>query len=889
MTAPGGPAIGWTGSDAPPPLLGGHAQLLANLPDAVFILDDQGVVRWCSSVRFDAHGWAAEDLVGRPMYDFFAKDVNRPLHVEALLEMLGRPGIHGPFAVTIATATGALRELEVMVTNALQDPSISALVAVGRDITGRNDSTELIRRDDAWASALLRGASDLILLCDRFGRISFASPSAEHMLGLTSPELTGHNLAEFVHPDDQLVPPRDDELIDRILGTGGGRRPVVRMCHPDGTWGRFRFERVITHHLGEHSLLLTARDLAYEDDAADLLSEQTVLLERIVRGVPIRDILQSIERLAKARLPEGDLVVGFFDPDSRFHYDSEEIGPRFLAALDVAGVIRPPAGSRVDPAGTAFRRDPAWDQIVVAASQGSYQAAWVLELVGSDGLVSGRVTYLQRREGPLDAGHLNLLGWAADLALIAIERHGLHELLQHGALHDELTGLPNRRYLISRLADFTQEESRVAVLFVDLDRFKVVNDSLGHEAGDQLLREVGRRLREVVKPPDDVARVGGDEFVILCAGIRHEHESLEIAERAMASLVAPIELLGARVVVSASIGVVHAHGPVDPTLVLQDADLAMYDAKQQGRARSALFHPGLRDRAVHRLELESALRDAVANGELELHYQPVVRISDGALVGVEGLCRWRRPDVGMVPPDTFIPIATDTGLILPIGRWVIEQAVAAAARWPSLEVAANLSVRQLTDADLVDFVARTLAAHGVEPLRLCLEITEADLAADIEAVVVQLDRLKEIGVRLAIDDFGTGFATLDYLRRFSSADILKIDGSFVAGVTDPNSHDLAIVAAALVLADTLGFNVVAEGVETPAQVEVLQRLGCQFGQGFHYSPAVPATRIDAMLASWLDVGGEDALLVRAGPVASARAGREAAAGGAEDPGSTGPG
>ena len=300
-------------------------------------------------------------------------------------------------------------------------------------------------------------------------------------------------------------------------------------------------------------------------------------------------------------------------------------------------------------------------------------------------------------------------------------------------------------------------------------------------------------------------------------------------------------------VVSSSIGVLHATGVREPTAVLQDADLAMYEAKQQGRNRVARFHDGLRDRAIVRLEVENALRDAIRSDEMILHYQPVVRLRDGRMTGVEALLRWVRPGLGMVQPGAFVPVATDTGLILPLGRWVIEEAVAAAARWPELEIAANLSARQLTDVDLVEFVEDVLDRNRVRPSRLCLEVTEADLITDTELVVDQLARFKQLGVRLAIDDFGTGFATLDYLRRFASADILKVDASFVAGVTDPTSHDLAIVSAAMVLADNLGFETVAEGVETEAQREVLERLGCDLAQGYLFSPPVTADEIDRLL------------------------------------------
>ena len=462
----------------------------------------------------------------------------------------------------------------------------------------------------------------------------------------------------------------------------------------------------------------------------------------------------------------------------------------------------------------------------------------------------GRVTLLRSTSAALEPDELDLLGLVADLANIAVERHGLQARLAHGALHDELTGLPNRRYLLARLRDeFSAAQSQGGLLFVDLDRFKLINDSLGHEAGDKLLQEVTRRFQQALRPNDLVARVGGDEFVVLCPELEDADAVVRVADRLTTAMVEPIDLPGGRVVVSSSIGVVHVVGQREPTAVLQDADLAMYEAKQLGRNRTAVFHVGLRDRAIIRLEVENALRDAIRSEEMQLHYQPVIRLRDGRMTGVEALLRWQRPGVGMVQPGAFVPVATDTGLILPLGRWVIEQAGAAAARWPELEVAANLSARQLTDADLVDFVADVLERNHVAPNRLCLEVTEADLIMDTELVVDQLARFKALGVRLAIDDFGTGFATLDYLRRFASADILKVDASFVAGVTDPSSHDLAIVSAAMVLADNLGFDTVAEGVETEAQREVLERLGCSLAQGYLFSRPVEAEAIDVMIRS----------------------------------------
>lgn len=823
------------------------ARLLGVLPDLVALCDAGAVIRWVGPNIPASLGWTPGELVGRPVYELFAKEADHELHLRAVGDALSGPGVHGPYEVTVAAAGGRLREVELMVTNLLDDPTVGMLVATGRDITDRGHVTEQVRQQEAWATSLLRGATDLIMVCDRSGRFAYVSPSAQRILGVPPASLVGTLLTDLVHPDDLLATPGPRHL-DRVLGTGPGRRPVVRLRRQDGTWRRLRIERSAGEELGGHSLLFTARELTTDHDASDLLSEQTVLLERIARGAPLVDSLRSIAHLAGHRLGDGEIVLGFFDQAGSFMSEAPGIDPDLAAVLDRTGISRPSTmTARRHAPGGPYRRNEGWDSVVRAASAGRFTTAWVSELAGADDS-AGRVVVLRSHEDPLTPEEIDLLGLVADLATIAVERHDLQSRLAHGALHDDLTGLPNRRMLVSRLREtFTAEGSKAGILFVDLDRFKLINDSLGHEAGDQLLREVTRRFRRALRPADLVARVGGDEFVVLCPDLDDVGGAARLAERLTDCLAEPIDLPGGRVVVSASIGVLHATGPADPAAVLQDADLAMYDAKQGGRNRTALFHAGLRDKAVARLEVENALRDALTADEMELHFQPVVRLSDRRMVGVEALLRWQRPGIGLVQPGSFVPVATDTGLILPIGRWVIEQAAVAAARWPDLEVACNLSARQLTDADLVDFVADTLALHEVAPDRLCLEVTEADLVVDPDAIVAQLARFKQLGVRLAIDDFGTGFATLDYLRRFSVADILKVDASFVAGITDPSSHDLAIVSAALVLADNLGFATIAEGVETDAQSEVLHRLGCELAQGYLFSKAVPAEEIDEIL------------------------------------------
>jgi diguanylate cyclase (GGDEF)-like protein/PAS domain S-box-containing protein len=820
--------------------------VLSDLPDVLAMCTADGTLVWAGSNGPRTLGWRPADVVGTSIFDLFAKHANHDLHAEALAEAVSTPGIHGPIEVTMVTPDGRLREVEFMIDNALEDPRIGYLVATGRDITDREQRWEVYRQRDAWASALLRSASDLVVVTDRLGQIAYVSPSVDRLLGRSVDEVSGVHLASLLHPDDLVEAPAPGRPIDRILGTGPGRQRVVRFRGPGDGWLTMTVERTSGDDIGEHALVFIAREPSGDQTAAGLLSEQTVLLERIARGAPVRESLLAVADLVARHAGGGQVVIGYFD-QAGYVSESPGVDDELLAVLERTGISRPPlAPAAGDDA--FLRTNEGWDSVVKAASGGRHQRAWAADLVGQEGL-AGRLVLLRDATGDLTPELVDLVGLGVDLATIAVERHHLQERLAHGALHDELTGLPNRRFLLGRLTEvFAREGARASVLFVDLDRFKLINDSLGHEAGDSLLQEVAYRFRAALRPADLVARVGGDEFVVLCPDLDGPEAGAALAARLTDALAAPIELPGGRVVVSASIGVVHADGPVDPAEVLQDADLAMYDAKERGRNRTAQFHRGLRDKAIARLEVENALRDALRADEMVLHFQPVIRLRDRMMVGVEALLRWERPGVGLVKPSAFVPVATDTGLILPLGRWVIEQASRAAARWPTLEVAANLSARQLADADLVDFVADCLARNGVEPSHLCLEVTEADLVTDPDSVVEQLRRFKELGVRLAIDDFGTGFATLDYLRRFSAADILKVDASFVAGLSNPSSHDLAIVSAALVLADNLGFDTVAEGVETEAQCQVLERLGCELAQGHLFSESVTSEEIDALLA-----------------------------------------
>jgi len=434
------------------------------------------------------------------------------------------------------------------------------------------------------------------------------------------------------------------------------------------------------------------------------------------------------------------------------------------------------------------------------------------------------------------------------------DRKAAESRLAHLAQHDPLTGLPNRTLLLAHLDSALAEGHGVCLVFLDLDRFKVVNDGLGHAAGDRLLVEVADRLRAVMRPGDVVARLGGDEFVVLCHGVRREDEAAAVAERVLSGLQVPVRLdARSEVLPTASAGVAIAGPGSTPETLLRDADTAMYGAKAAGGGRARLFTPDQHDAARRRHELEAALRRALAEERLELHYQPVVDLTTGRVGALEALLRWDDDERGPVRPAEFIAVAEQSALIDDLGTWVLERALRDARDWPAgargtpPRVAVNVAPRQLLDPDFAARVAAMLAEHGVPAARLCLEITETALVADTSTLVPALTALREVGVLLAIDDFGTGHASLTYLAKLP-VDLVKIDQTFVAGVAD-DAGSAAIVGGVVAMAEAFGMSVVAEGVETVEQLQALRRLGVHHVQGFLIARPMREPAVRAALAA----------------------------------------
>jgi diguanylate cyclase (GGDEF)-like protein len=451
---------------------------------------------------------------------------------------------------------------------------------------------------------------------------------------------------------------------------------------------------------------------------------------------------------------------------------------------------------------------------------------------------------------------INFMQAIANVIGSAVERREEEERTRYEALHDPLTGLPNRNLFLDRLgraiAQAERRQTSIAVLFLDLDQFKLVNDSLGHAAGDELLAAVAPRLAQGLRPSDTIARFGGDEFAVL-ADVKTERDAVRVAERIRTALSHPFKLRQRDHFVSASMGISIGRGEMAPEAMIRDADAALYRAKERGRGRYEIFDSAMRDRAVEHMRIENDLRKALDRGEMELHYQPIIGLREGSIVALEALLRWRHPEYGLTSPTSFIPVAEESQLIVPVGRWVVEEACHRVAEWQALRpdsapvrIAVNISGRQIGDPELLPTVSAAVEASGIDPATLSFELTESVLFEEAGVSERIMRSLRGLGVRLVLDDFGSGFSSLGYLKRFP-LDGIKLDRSFIENVAD-GLTDAQIVRAVVEMARALGLEIVAEGVETADQLGAVRDLGCHQAQGFYFMPPLPADEVPGVLA-----------------------------------------
>jgi diguanylate cyclase (GGDEF)-like protein/PAS domain S-box-containing protein len=786
----------------------GADMAMAYLSRAAFLtlaVDPAGTILWASPAAGPLAN-LPETPVGGSILDLLHPDDAVPAGA-ALDRLAASPGVHRPIRCRVLNRDGSVSWIHCRGDNALDDPDVRAIVITVLHADAEARTEAALEASERNVRTILESAPVAMVTFDRDRRITYFGGG----LGMGREDWS--------------------RLLGRDLGT----------ILPDAAYLR-EVDRVLA---GEslHLVLHMAADGLVLDVRATPLLEGGVVIGGMAVATDITSSHEIHERLAaseerfRSLVQHSSDIAMILEPDMRITYVSPSVRLFGYDAAQITGTsfvdyCHPDDAETAIACFRQLESEPGCAvtfEVRVRDAYGHYR--WVEQVLANH------------------VGDPAVRGIVGNLRDVT-ERKRAEQNLDRLALTDTLTGLPNRTEFTNRLreavARSTESGNRVTVVFLDIDQFKLINDSLGHDRGDDLLREVSGRLRSRVRDCDLVARFGGDEFVVLVEG-GDESLPTQVAERMASAFETPIELTDGTFFATASIGVASTP-PFDADTVLRNADAAMYRAKELGRSRTEFFDDSHAQNASDSLQIRNELRRAIDEQEFILHFQPIMDLTSRRIDGMEALVRWQHPSRGMVPPLDFISAAEDSGLIVELGAWVLRQSCLEAATWPeTMHVAVNLSVRQLADRAIVSVVADALESSGIHPGRLVLEVTESALMANAEMAVACLNDLKGLGVRLAIDDFGTGYSSLVYLKRMP-VDAIKVDRSFVDGLGD-DAEDTAIVSSVVSLAHAVGVQAIAEGVETAEQQAHLQELGCDLAQGFLWSRPVPASELRALLAA----------------------------------------
>jgi len=794
-------------------------------PATISTLEDSRLIE-VNDAFVETMGWARDEALGRSGLELgIWAD---PRERERMHAVLDRDGTVRNFEYAFRTRRGDLRT-GLFSADVIEVGGGRCLLALTNDITERKRAESALEDSEERYRTILETIEDGYYELDTVGRLTAHNSAFERLLGHPVATLRGMPYRDFTDGENAR---RVQRALAEVYASGSSQRIV--------DW-------VVLRADGEPRSV-EASVAPVRDGSGWIVGYRGIMRDVTDRKRTERALQASEERYALAArgandgLWDWDLERGTVYYSARWKtmlgYSDGEVGPR---PDDWFGRVHPDDAARVRSEVEIHLRSPSphfESEYRMLHKDGTYR--WVLCRGVAERNGIGRAT--------------RMAGSLTDVT----DRKWAEERLVHDALHDPLTGLPNRALFTSLLERTLarlrrRQDHRFAVLFLDVDRFKVVNDSLGHMIGDQLLVDVARRLSRCVRPGDTVARLGGDEFTILLEDIAESSDATRIAERIKADFVQPVTVGSHEIFTSASIGIalsdLHYQRPEE---VLRDADTAMYRAKANGRARHEVFDADMHAHAVRLLRLETDLRKALERDQFRLVYQPIIASRTGRIVGLEALLRWCHPERGAVAPLDFIRTAEETGLIVPIGRWVLQEACRHLRGWRDLlpngsplAVSVNLSARQFADPTLLDAVSEALAATDLPATSLRLEITESILMDHAEASVRLLNRLKDLGIQIEVDDFGTGYSSLGYLHRFR-IDALKIDRSFVSRLeVDPENRE--IVRTIVTLAQNLGMALVAEGVETPGQREYLAELGCDAMQGYLFAGALEPGEAEALL------------------------------------------
>jgi len=823
---------GASGDDGPTPadgLPGGGdgwwRSVMENSSEIVTVADPDGTLRYANPAWERALGYDPEQAVG-------TMNVLDHVHPEDLAhvlketeEALAKGGVVTNEAeYRFRRKDGSWRWMQSVGTYLLDELKVGGVVVVSRDVTERKEAEERLR----FQAQLLGAVGEAVIALDTEGRVLYWNTAAEEMYGWSSEEIMGRRLRDMVVPED--LRGRAEEIAGQ-LRAGRSWAGEFEVRRRDGT--TFSVEGTDTPVFGEDGHLVgfigVLKDITERQGLEERLREAEVRYRTLVEHIPAVTYTDRIDDVSSAiyMSPQVEGMLGYTPEE---WLEDPGLWPRILHPHDKERILA--EARRTDETGDPFSVE--------------YRA------ISKD----GRVVWVRDEAVLVKDGRDTPLFWQGVIHDVT-ERKALEDRLEHRAFHDPLTDLPNRQLFVDRLGQALRRtrrhQGRVAVLFLDLDEFKVVNDSLSHEVGDLLLTVVAQRLGRCLRPEDTLARFGGDEFVVLLEAVDDPAEAVRVAERITEELRRPFVLEERQLYAAASIGVSVGHARTHgPDGLLREADTAMYRAKAEGSGYE-VFDPAMHDRAVTRLELENDLRRAIEEDEFVVHYQPIVNLQTGELWGMEALVRWEHPERGLLNPDEFVPVAEESGLVVPMGELVLGEACRRAVEWQRefpltrpLAMSVNLSGRQLRRPDLHEVIGRALAETGLPASSLRLDITETVYIGALEANTAALDRLRALGIRVSLDDFGSGYSSLSYLKRLPT-NILKIDRSFTKGL-GLEVEDTAIVQTVVDLAHILGMEVVAEGVEIEEQETLLREMGCDFAQGYLFSKPLPPEAVSEFLA-----------------------------------------
>jgi Amt family ammonium transporter len=801
-----------------------YRTLLETMKEGMFQVDDKGVIEFANSRFSEITGFTLDELVGETADELLVTDEVRARLPGQTLLGTGT----GSEEYSIPLCTKHDESIWVNLTAApmpADDGEAGGSIGLIEDISVQREAEEDLRHREEYFRVLLETATDLITILDLDGRVLYQNQASEELLGWKSGDLVGRDFRDFLHQKDRA---RFQSTLSAALETAGDAAAVqIRFRHRDDHW---RFLETLCNNLVDNpvvgGVVLTSRDVTERLKAENDLKRERAFFEQLFRNSPSGTVILDTSNRVR------DVNRAFVD---LFQWEIEELEKQPLHNFIVPDNLREEADELSD---LVRKQQNVVRETVRKRKDGSEVDVAIL---GYPIVLGGKT--------------LGVFGLYSDIT----ERKNAERKLFHDAFHDPLTGLPNRTLLDERLErDLRRAKRRsdyqFALLFIDLDRFKAINDELGHAVGDELLKQTAERLQGCLRPGDTVARLGGDEFTVLVEDIRGPYDAALVANRILDSLAKTYEIGSQQVAISGSVGIAFSTSGYERVEdLMRDADMAMYRAKSQGRGSYDIFDPKMDLNDVEQLRLDKELGAVLDSDQLVLSYQPVVALSTGRIAGFEALVRWLHPERGLLLPKELLAACRESGLIVRLGSRVIAKACRQVQRWlerfpdsDAVRVTVNLSRYELAHPELLTQLDRTLEETGVNPATLGFEITEAAIQEAVDDDGKMLWELHRRGCRLVVDDFGSGQMSLQALHRFP-LEMMKVDRAFVAAMR-PGGAELEVLRAAAALGDSLGLGVAAKGIETQEQLDRLRQLGFGFGQGYHFSSPLPAEEAEALIA-----------------------------------------